>query len=102
MRRAQPVLVMLPRTTVWIALLPKPVRPNALAARFARIANLICIVWRDRLACRKYLAELLTDDRGGRKGFPIVVLREIEALQAYHAHMHRSSNDAPDWIRSDR
>ena len=43
------------------------------------------------MACRKYLRELITDERGGRKGFPTAVLREIEALQSYHAHLHRSS-----------
>ena len=102
LRRAQPALVLLPRTIVWIALLPKVVRPTALASRFARIANLICLLWGDRLTCGKYLAELLTADRGGRRGFPIAVLREIEGLQAFHTHMHRSSDQAPNWIGSTR
>src|SRR5580765_8552026 len=87
LRRAQPVLELLPRTAVWIALLPKSVRPNALAAQFARIANLVCAVWGEPSACQKYLGELLTDERGGRKGFPTAALLEIETLQAYHAHL---------------
>jgi hypothetical protein len=44
------------------------------------------------LACRKYLAELLTDDRGGRKGFRTAMLREIEMLQAYHTQIHPRSD----------
>ena len=91
------MLVLLPQTAVWIALLPKQVRPNALAAQFARIANLVCAVWGDHLACRKYLAELLTDKRGDRKGFPIAVLREIEVLQAYYARVNQSSKPETDW-----
>ena len=49
----------------------------------------------------QYLRELLTDERGGRKGFPTAALREIETLQAYHAHIHRSSQ-ALDWTGSNR
>jgi hypothetical protein len=92
LRRAQPVLALLPRTAVWIGLLPARIRPNALAAQFPRIANLLCAVWADPLACRKYLAELLTDDRGGRKGFRTAMLREIQMLQAYHAQLHPRSD----------
>jgi hypothetical protein len=91
LRRAQPVLALLPRTAVWIGMLPPPVRPHALASQFPRIANLVCAVWADPLACRKYLAELITDDRGGRKGFRSTMLREIETLQAYHAQLHPRS-----------
>jgi hypothetical protein len=95
LRRAQPVLALLPRTAVWIGLLPPPVRPHALAVQFPRIANLVCAVWADPLACRKYLAELITDDRGGRKGFRSTMLREIETLQAYHAQLYPRSDFDP-------
>jgi|SRR4030095_4172912 hypothetical protein len=98
LRRAQPVLVLFPQTAIWIASLPKQVRPNALVSQFARIANLICAAWGEPTACRKYLAELLVDERGGRKGFPMAVLREIRVLQAYHAHVNQLHNPDADWV----
>lgn len=87
-RRSQPVMVLLPRTKSWIASLPAPVRPHALAAQFARIANLLCMSWDDPPACAKYLAELLIDHRGGRKGFPSTVLRELNVLQLYYVGLY--------------
>ena len=82
------MMVLLPRTNNWIRSLPEQVRPHALAARFARIANFICAVWDDPPACLQYLEELLVDRRGGRKGFPIGVLRELNNLRAYYVTMH--------------
>lgn len=88
MRRSRPVLVLLPRTKNWIASLPEPVRPHALAAKFARIANLLCAVWDDPPACTKYLAELLIDRCSGGKGFPSTVLRDLNVLQAYYVRLY--------------
>ena len=88
LRQSQPVMVLLPRTNNWFRSLPEQVRPHALAAQFARIANLICAVWDDPPACRKYLEELLVDRRGKRKGFPMAVLRELSTLRAYYVGMH--------------
>ncbi len=110
LRRAQPALTLLPRTAVWVALLPKSIRPNALALQFARIANHVCAVWDDPPACRRYLEELLTDERGGRVGFSAAMLHEIETLKAYHAHLFPQSEfgaeHAPSkrvaWDASDR
>jgi hypothetical protein len=36
----------------------------------------------------KILAELLIDHRGGRKGFPSTVLRELNVLQAYYVGLY--------------
>ena len=88
LRRSQPLMVLLPHTKSWIASLPEPVRPYTLAAQFARIANLLCADWDDPPACTKYLAELLIDHRGGRKGFPMAVLRELNVLQAYYVGLY--------------
>lgn len=93
LRRAQPVLVLLPRTARWIESLPPDVQPRALAARYARIANVICAAWEDRPACRKYLAELLIDRRGGRKGFPPEVTLDIETLLTYHGQLASGQRD---------
>ena len=88
LRRSQPVVVLLPRTRSWLASLPEPVRPHVLAAQFARIANLLCTVWDDPSACKRCFYELLVDRRGGRRGFSIAVLRELNALSAYYIAMH--------------
>ena len=87
LRHAQPVMVLLPRTASWIASLPERVRPRALAAQYARIANLLCAVWDDPLACRHYFNDLLAGARPNRKGFPVAVLRELNDLQAYYIGM---------------
>jgi hypothetical protein len=102
LRKAQPVNVLLPRTRIWMTLLPEAVRPNALGAQFPRIVNHLCAVWGDPFAGARYFAELLTDDRGGRKGFSTTVLREIEALKNLHARLHRPSPRASDWDDSIR
>ena len=96
-RRAQPALVLLPRTAAWIECLPKSIRPMSLALQFPRIANSVCAVWLDQPACSKYLSELLTDLRGGRKGFPMAVLREIEALRGDPAVVHSYTGPKSDW-----
>jgi hypothetical protein len=93
-RHAQPIMVLLPRTTNWIASLPERVRPRALAAEYARIANLLCVAWDDPPACRQYFNDLLAGARPNRKGFPVTVLRELNDLQAYYIGMHEAFNRA--------
>jgi hypothetical protein len=88
LRHSQPIMVLLPRTANWIASLPERVRPHALAAQYARIANLLCAAWDDPPACRQYFNDLLAGTRPNRKGFPVTVLRELNDLQAYYIGMH--------------
>jgi hypothetical protein len=88
LRRSQPVTVLLPRTKDWIASLPETVRPDVLAAQFARIANVICVVWPDQKDCQSYFDELLAHRRAGRNGFPAAVLRELNNLCGYYVGMH--------------
>ena len=97
LRKAQPVLAILPKTAVWIASLPTPVRPLALASQFARVANHVCAVWHDASACEEYLAGLVIDSRGGREGFPNAALQNIETLQAYHAYLNPASGFDVPW-----
>jgi hypothetical protein len=78
----------LPQTMAWITSLPEEVRPDALTAQFARISNAICAVWERPGDCKEYLQELLTDRRGGRAGFPLNVVRELNNLFAYYVGMH--------------
>ena len=96
LRKAQPVLVLLPRTASWIASLPPRAQPRMLAKQFARIANALCAAWNDVPACQQCFEDLLADRRGGRQGFPTTVLR------AYHAAVHRYGGSKWDDVEPDR
>jgi len=87
-RRTDPVNRLLPRTVDWILELPPKARPHRLATEFARIANNLCVNWQDPEACRNCFGNLLTDRRGGRKGFPPEIVKELHRLFRYYAHSH--------------
>jgi hypothetical protein len=83
LRKAQPVDRLLPIGQGWMARLPQRMTPSALAAEYPRIANLLALQWNDRRACSAYFEELLTDRRGGRKGFPDAVYGDLLKLRDY-------------------
>ena len=83
LRKARPVEVLLPMGERWLRSLPPNVRPQALEAQFPRIVNLIALQWDDRKRCPDYFLELTTDRRGGRRGFPPAVGRELSVLLDY-------------------
>jgi len=80
-RRARPADVLLPLTLVRLRALPDKVTPRQLAAQFPRVANLVAMHWDDDVACPAYFEALLTDHRGGRRGFPEMVRDELAALR---------------------
>jgi hypothetical protein len=67
----------------WLIRLPAQVRPQALVEQFPRVVNAIAQVWSDPAAGPRAMARLLTDDRGGRRGFPPEVERELRQLADY-------------------
>jgi hypothetical protein len=73
---------------LWVSTLRADVRPNALLAKFPRIANLIAALWRDPKALRRYVDDLLVDTRGNRKGFPLDILSELFALRAHYDELN--------------
>ena len=83
LRKNQPANVPLPRTKLWFEELPLTVRPSALMRQFPRIANVIAAAWDDLVQFETYMDSLLTDKRGGRKGFPTGVIAELGALDIY-------------------
>src|SRR4030095_6366913 len=87
LRKARPVEYMLPATIKWFEALPPQVRPVALAAQYARIANLLAPPWSDETACRAYFDELLTGRRGKRRGFPAHVRRELWELREHYLRL---------------
>ena len=83
LRKAKPAEHLLPLSEKFLDQLPPQVFPDALATRYARIVNLIVLKWDDRSSCASYFKELLTDQRGGRQGFPAPVRRDLVELWAY-------------------
>lgn len=55
--------------------------PQALAESFPRIVNTIVELHKDRAKLKSYLDSLLSDTRGGRKGFSLNVLMNIQDLR---------------------
>ena len=65
----------------WKDSLPIEIRPESLCVLYPRVANRIALCWKDPSLTSDILADLLGDTRGGRKGFPTVVRRELNALR---------------------
>jgi hypothetical protein len=87
-RTAEPAVGLLRPTAIWASTLRPDVRPNALLAKFPRIANLIAALWRDPTSLRRYVDDLLVDKRGNRRGFPLDILSELFALRAYYDELN--------------
>jgi hypothetical protein len=85
-RKGSPLETLLPMTERWMAALP--FRPLAIAATFPRIANTLTALWTRPDALWSYLNDLFVDKRGGRQGFPINLLGELEGLRAYYATLY--------------
>jgi hypothetical protein len=65
----------------WLISLPQEVRPRLLCDRYPRVANALALIW-DRPERLPALDALLTDRRGGRKGFAPEITSELRALRA--------------------
>jgi hypothetical protein len=87
---------------LWLRRLPSRRRPLRLCQTFPRVANRIAWCWYDVALSEQALDDLLTDRRGGRRGFPPAVVRELQRLRDFNAHQRR--DDAPDglWTRLGR
>ncbi len=76
-------LVLTDVTRTWLHRLPLRRRPLRLAARFPRVANRIALCWGEAELAAQVLDDLLVDRRGGRRGFPLLVARELQRLRDY-------------------
>jgi len=93
-RKGQPANILLPATRRWLDTLPIEARPVALAAQFPRLANLIAATWNNPGDCGAYIYALLHDQRGGRRGFPDDVSKDILNLRMYYVRLH----PIVDWV----
>jgi hypothetical protein len=83
-RKANPLNRLLDATVRWAEDLPPEVKPQALMAKYPRLANMAATSWKQPSAFRDYLDVLLVDRRGGRKGFSPDILAEFEQLRTYY------------------
>jgi hypothetical protein len=74
---------------IWLRTVPSGLHPKRLARLHPRIANLIAATWSDAEKTEALFDDLLTDHRGGRRGFPPVVMAELRQLQSLHRNRRR-------------
>ena len=75
------------RTVDWILNLAPDARPMHLADSIPRIANALAERWSDPEAAGEFVSDLLIDRRGGRRGFPPDIKKELVML---HLVLRRS------------
>jgi hypothetical protein len=69
-----------PQAWSWLESLPSEVRPKALVVQFPHVVNQLALLWRIDADCLHHLRNLMVDQRGGRRGFPVGVADEITRL----------------------
>lgn len=83
-------------TRRWLRELPARRRPLRLCAAFPRLANRIAWAWRDTTQSAAVLDDLLVERRGGRRGFPPAVRRELLRLREFN-DQHRVESGSEDF-----
>ena len=89
-------------TIQWILKLPPHVQPRHLQVKYPRIANKLASLWGEPARCEPYLDELITDKRGGRKGFPLNIAQELASLRDYYFRLHHKGAIAWDHVERGR
>jgi hypothetical protein len=70
----------------WLHKVPSGLHPKRLARAYPRIVNRLADAWGDVVDTEELFEDLLQDRRGGRRGFPSVIVTELERLR----HLHRN------------
>lgn len=65
----------------WLRSLPAHRRPHRLAADYPRVANRLAWCAHEPELFAQALQDLIADRRGGRRGFPAQVVRELKRLR---------------------
>lgn len=97
LRRKELPVVLEGYALAWLSRLPEALRPRACAAKYPRIINKLAALWEVPDKSREYLAELLVDSRGTRKGFAPEIAQEIRALRI-HKNAEFSKNPEDTWV----
>ncbi len=69
--------------TEWVLQLPMALRPANTCSRYPRIVNRMVETWLRADQCRYLFEQLLRDGRPARRGFPLSVREELQALAAF-------------------
>jgi hypothetical protein len=85
-------------TIQWIMKLPPQIQPRHLHVKYPRVANRIAALWGDTTGCESFLDDLLTDSRGGRKGFPLNVATEISTIRDYYFRLNHKGGAAWEYV----
>src|SRR5437762_4635208 len=85
-------------TIQWIMKLPAQIQPRHLQVKYPRVANRIAALWGDPTGCESYLDDLLTDKRGGRKGFPLNVATEVSSIRDYYFRLNHKGGAAWEYV----
>ncbi len=72
-------------TVAWLESLPPEHHPHNLCLAYPRIANRIALCWPDWALTEILFDELLVDRRGGRRGFPQPVQKDLLVLRQWSA-----------------
>src|SRR3954471_7786252 len=75
-------------TIQWMLKLPPHIQPRHLQVKYPRVANRIAALWPEPTGCESLLDDLLTDKRGGRRGFPLNVAQEVASIRDYYVRLH--------------
>ena len=78
--------VLVSETHFWLRSVPRAFHPRQLCLQFPRAANRLARAWHDPAQVDRVLAELLSDQRGDRTGFPARIVDELKLLRQYHEH----------------
>lgn len=70
---------------LWLRRLPPRRRPLRLCQNHPRVTNVLAAQWGDMAQTAALLDDLLGDRRGGRRGFPRAVVRELKRLRDFNA-----------------
>jgi hypothetical protein len=81
----------------WLRRLPARRRPLRLCEEYPRVANRIAWCWADPALAEQALDDLLTDRRGGRRGFPAPIARELQRLREFNGHQRVESSTEGLW-----
>lgn len=79
----------------WADGLPARDRPARLLESYPRVANRIALCWNDASLTNRLFDELLTDQRGGRKGFPSPVRDELVRLRVDYPKIPKAPKTDP-------
>lgn len=68
----------------WVIKLPPPLRPHVTCEQFPRVVNAMAQAFTDPAYGFQVLQHMISDYRGGRRGFPADVQRELAELEAHY------------------